>query len=468
MASTDWPLGRTREPTQEVIATASRSVKPQPAASGLQGELVGLLRMDACPACQFLDNAERSFFAWFVNENHASATVQTQLRASMGTCPAHSRRLIEEPGAGPVVTTVVREALAGARACLRGELTVGPCPACTSLSRSAGDVARLLADGLRREGSLRAYSEHRGICLDHLSAFADIAAPELMTAIVQRLLRSLRQLDAAAMLTVLACADRDGPRRARWRTGLPDIEGSHSTIAKLREELRVDACPVCLAGGVGERRYLEWHQQASYTRDTSVRLSPGEMCSAHLHDLALCDDGAARNAIDRKRVATMRALELLLAEMPATPQATKRRHGTDRAMSRQVQHILSPLHQCPACRARSTAELRQAELLDAAIALPEIRTAYESSHGLCVRHATRLSAGATAHIAHGVVDARLAVLQWELDEIRRKYAWECRHEPAGAEQDAWLRGLAQIDGRILVGSPALTKPAGNLGQAHPK
>jgi hypothetical protein len=164
----------------------------------------------------------------------------------------------------------------------------------------------------------------------------------------------------------------------------------------------------------------------------------------------------------------MRALELLLAEMPATPRGTKRRHGTDRALSREVQRILRPLHQCPACRARSTAELRQAELLDAAIALPEIRAAYESSHGLCVRHAMGLSAGTAAQIAHRVVDARLAVLQWELDEIRRKYAWESRHEPAGPEQDAWLRGLAQVDGRILVGSPALTRPAGEFGWAHPK
>jgi hypothetical protein len=431
-------------------------------------ELVGLLRADECPACQFLDNAERSFFSWFVNENHASASVQARLRASMGMCPAHSRRLIQDPGAGSVLTTVVRAALAGARSCLRDELRAGPCPACASLSRSAGDVARLLAVSLQHEVNLRGYSEHRGICLDHLFALADIAPPELMTVIAHRLLRSLRQLDAAAMLTLLACTDRDGPRRARWRTALPDTGRFDSTIAKLCEELRVDACPICLAGGVAERRYLEWHTQASSTGDTSLRMSPGELCSAHLHDLALCDDAAARDAIDRNRVATMRALELLLAEMPATPRPTKRRHGTDRAVSREAQRILRPLHQCPACRARSTAELRQAELLDAAIALPAIRGTYESSHGLCVRHAMRLSAGTAAQIAHRVVDARLAVLQWELDEIRRKYAWECRHEPAGPEQDAWLRGLAQIDGRILVGSPVVTRPAGDLGWAHPK
>jgi hypothetical protein len=369
-------------------------------------------------------------------------------------CPAHSRRLIQEPGAGPVVTTVVREALAGARARLSDQLPVGPCPACASLSRSAGDAAHLLADGLEQEDNLRVYAEHRGVCLDHVFAVSELASPELMTVIAQRLLRSLRQRDAPAMLSLLACADRDGPRRARWRMRLPEVGQSRSTIVQLCEHLRADACPICLAGGLGGRRYLEWWTLASHTDDPSLRTDPGELCSAHLHDLALADPPAGRRAIGRKREAAMGALELLLAEMPDTPRASKRRHATDGVVSREVQRILTPLHQCPACRAQSIAEVRQAELLEAAMALPEVRATYDAGHGLCVRHARRLASGTTAQVTHQLVDARLAVLQWELEEIRRKAAWECRHEPAGPEQDAWLRGLAQIDGHVLIGAPA--------------
>jgi hypothetical protein len=442
---------------QEVIATANRSVQPRRAASALPSELASLLRADECPACQFLGNAERSFFSWFVNENHTSATVQAQLRASMGMCPAHSRRLIDDPGAGPVVTTVVGEALAGARARLRDELPAGPCPACASLSRSAGDVAHLVADGLEHEDHLRDYSKHRGVCLDHVFALSELAPPELMTVIAQRLLGGLRRRDAPATLALLGRADRDGPRRARWRMGLPELGQSGATIAQLCEHLRVDACPVCLAGGLGERRYLEWWTHASRTDDPSLRTDPGELCGAHLHDLALADAPAGRRAIDRKRAATMRALQLLLAAMPDTRRASRRRRATDGAVSREVQRILSPLHQCPACRAQTTAEVREAELLEAAMALSEVRATYEAGHGLCVRHARRLASGAAVQVTHQLVDARLAVLQWELEEIRRKSAWECRHEPAGPEQDAWLRGLAQVDGRVLIGAPARPK-----------
>ncbi len=369
-------------------------------------------------------------------------------------CPAHSRRLIQDPGAGPVVTMVVREGLAGARARLRDERPVGPCPACASLSRSAADVAHLLADGLEHEDNRREYSEHRGVCLDHVFALSELAPPKPMTVIAQRLLGSLRQRDAPATLALLACADRDGPRRARWRMGLPEYGQSRSTIVQLCDHLRVDACPICLAGGLAERRYLEWWTHASHTDDPSLRTDPGELCSAHLHDLALADAPAGRRAIDRKRGATMRALELLLAAMPDIPRASKRRHATDAAVSREVQRILAPLHRCPACRAQNTAEVREAELLEAAMALPKVRVTYEAGHGLCVRHARRLASGAAAQVTGQLVDARLAVLQWELEEIRRRYAWECRHEPAGPEHDAWLRGLAQIDGRVLIGAPA--------------
>ncbi len=415
---------------------------------------MGLLRTDACPACRFLDNAERSFFAWFVNENHTSATVRAELRASMGMCPGHSRRVVEDPGAGAVLTTVVGEALVGARARLREELPVGPCPACASLSRSAGDVAHLLVDGLADEGHLRHYAEHRGVCLDHVFTLSAFAPPDLMTVIAQHLLRSLRERDAPAMLGLLAGADRDGPRRARWRMGLPEFGRSRSTIVQLCEYLRVDACPICLAGGLGGRRYLEWWTQASRAADPSLRTDPGELCSAHLHDLALADPSAGRRAIARKRVATMRALEVLVAEMPAVPAASKRRRASDAGVSREVQRILRPLHRCPACRAEDTAEVRQAELLEAAMALPRVRATYDAGHGLCVRHALRFRVGSAAQVTHRVLDARLAVLQWELEEIRRKYAWECRHEPTGPEQDAWLRGVGQIDGRVLIGVPA--------------
>lgn len=412
------------------------------------------MRADECPACAFVANAERSVFSWFVTENHASPVVQAQLRASMGMCAAHCRRLVEDPGPGPVLTTVAGAGIAGARACLRGEIPAGPCLVCASLSRSAGDVADLLTGALKHEDALRRrYTKHRGVCLDHVFSFADVASPDVMTVITQGLLSSLSELDAQHMLHLLTSTDRDSARRARWRACLPDAPRPGSTTHQLCDQLRVDACPICLAGSLGERRYLEWWAEAARLGEPSLANDPGGFCSGHLHDLALADPVAVTHAIDRRRVATMRALEQLLAQLSAPSRTSKRRRGDEPAGRHEVQTILSPLHPCPACRARRTAEHRQAELIDAAMALSEVRATYESGHGLCVRHLPRLASPTATEIAKRVADARLAVLQWELEEIRRKYAWQCRHESPGPERDAWLRAFSQIDGRVLLGAP---------------
>ena len=416
--------------------------------------------------CRFLGEAERSFFAWFVNENHGVASVRAQLRASLGMCPAHSRRLVEDPGPGPVLTTVALEAVAGARARLSEDSPGGPCPACAALARSCDDAARLLIDGLARDNDRRRYAHHRGICLDHLVGLAATAPPAIVSIVGARLEQSLAQTDGPAHLTVVAHNDHDARRRARWRAALPEasVGPSGSTIAELSRVLRQDTCPICLAGGLAERRYLRWRAQATAAGDSSLSTDPWELCGTHLQDLALTDAPAAGQAIDAKRLATQRALGRVREAVPSLPRPGRRRRG-DPAAAEEIQRLLGPLHPCPACRARATAEQRQAQLLDAAMALPQIRATYETGHGVCMRHLSPAADGGAAQVMRRVADARLAVLHWELDEIRRKYAWDARHEPPGPEQHAWLRGLAQLDGRVLMGGPAPASGTPHQGMA---
>jgi len=89
-----------------------------------------------------------------------------------------------------------------------------------------------------------------------------------------------------------------------------------------------------------------------------------------------------------------------------------------------------------------------------------VRDHYERSHGLCLRHAVKISDGQAARLVRRHVDGRLGVLAWEVGETARKYAWAYRHERSGDEQKAWLRALAQIDGRVFEGGCA---PAGVPG-----
>ena len=419
----------------------------------LLSEFEHLLADPGCPGCTSLAEAERSYFAWFANENHTSPAVQSQLRAGMGMCPVHSRRLVHELGAGSVSTIVLRHALAGALPRIRGDGQPGRCPVCDSVSGRSESLMHMVIDALNRDADLRRFRTHDGMCLEHVRALACTAAPAPVRIAAERLLESLSPDSGAEPVALLAGADHDAVRRAVWRRQLPQPDVASSTIEGLRAQLALDACPLCLATGQSERLYLQWLLDRSRADDSSLRTQPGVLCAAHLHDVALADPAAARFAIDRKRVATIAALQRLLDHLATLPPAGGRRRRAAGDLPDTAVQTMDPTHRCPACRARDATEARQRELLLAGLALAPVRRAYEDGHGLCAHHVLRMRSTTPRMVRH-VAEARLAVLEWEVQETGRKYAWDCRHEPPGPEQDAWLRGLVQIDGRVFLGGPA--------------
>lgn len=123
---------------------------------------------------------------------------------------------------------------------------------------------------------------------------------------------------------------------------------------------------------------------------------------------------------------------------------------------------------CPACRALASTEQRQLELLLRGLQDTPTAAAYETSHGVCFRHALALNP--SSPLLRNVVSARLALLGWELDEASRKRSWSLRHEPTGPETSAWFRTPAAIDGRSYLGgvaAPSLLALSSRDGSAAP-
>jgi hypothetical protein len=418
-------------------------------------ELERLLREPGCPACRFVGEAQRSFFSWFEIESFSTVEVQARLRAGMGMCRAHSRRLIEEIGEGHIMTTVAREALAGARQTLRGDGPLGSCCACDAVASAWEHANHMLVDGLLDSTNARRYSEHQGMCLPHVLEAAPTADPSVLKLLAERLLASLRTVHERALLELLAGVDSDAPRRARWREALPEETIGGSTVERLCSLLAIDACPVCLAAGLIDRRYVRCVLERSREGDQSVQNDPGELCFIHLHDAALANGAAIGGAIERKRqirIAELRRLLDRLADLPPT-MGRRRRGGGLVDLDRAREEFVGPRY-CPACHARDGIERSQLELVTAALALSPVRERYECSHGLCIRHAMQLSDGQIARLVKRHADARVGVLAWEVQETARKYAWAYRHEVRGPERDAWLRALAQVEGDVIGGAPA--------------
>lgn len=428
----------------------------------LLSEFERLLKQRGCPACRYVAEAERSFFAWFEIETSTTTEVQARLRAGLGICAAHARRLVDDVGEGPIMTRVMRQALNGAREKLGGE-PAGPCPACDAAAFACDRAQQIILNALRTPTNAQLYREHRGMCLPHVLKAVATAEPSTLTAICATLLSSLREADNPS-LEMLAGADPDAPRRARWRDALPEEPTGNSTIGTLCARLAIESCPVCLSEGLMGRRYLGWLVERNREHDQSVARDPGELCPAHLHDLTLTDLEAGREMTKSKGASRVTQLSDLLHRFDESPPPTRRRRRAevDLLEKRRGQLTLAP--HCPACHACDAGERSQLELIATSLALKPMRERYECSHGLCFHHAMRLPEGQPRELAKRHLDARLALLAWEVEETARKYVWASRHETPAAEHDAWLRGLVQLDGRVFGGGPAPVSIANDLSE----
>jgi hypothetical protein len=417
-------------------------------------EFERLLSEPGCPSCRHVKETERSFFSWFEIESHTTREMQAQLRASMGMCPVHARRLLEGVGDGHVMTIVMREALAGARLALRAEADVGSCPACDSAAFGARHARTLLVDGLRDPAIARLYADHDGVCLGHLLDALPGGAASILRMLAERLIRSLHETAGVTLVGVLAGLDADAPRRAIWRERLPQNSAAGSTAERLEQRLQIEACPVCLAAGMAGRDYLHWFLAHSADDDPSLGTDPGELCAVHLHDVALTDSSAAwTQAIERKRANRATQLERFLARLAHTPGPARRRRRSPDVLDGIGDELLAAPH-CAACHAREGVERADHDVIAVSLGLATPRERYEHGHGLCVRHARQVTDGPAGRLARQHADARLALISWEVHETARKYAWAFRHESGGPERDGWLRGLAQIDGRVFEGGTA--------------
>ena len=105
---------------------------------------------------------------------------------------------------------------------------------------------------------------------------------------------------------------------------------------------------------------------------------------------------------------------------------------------------------CPLCRHLETIEERAVDRLVAVLADAQGRQAFERSYGLCLRHAPLLLERAgTADLRRDIAAillARVEVDRWEAEEYLRRQSWNVRHEPKGAEREAWMRASTRIAG----------------------
>ena len=237
----------------------------------------------------------------------------------MGMCPRHARRLIDQIGGGRIMTTVLREALAGAQGCLAGTVSPAICPPCEVAATAREGATHVIVSALGDPRLRQIYGEHVGICVPHLVQAARWTEPGNLRLLAEQLHDVLADHDHRASVELLAGRDPDAPRRRRWRDELPARPTTGPIADEVCARLDLEACPACTANGWGDERYLDWFAQRTHAGDPSIDDDPGELCSVHLHDAALADEAAAGHAIQHKRRARRTELRRLLEGLAQAP-----------------------------------------------------------------------------------------------------------------------------------------------------
>jgi hypothetical protein len=450
------------------------------------------LREIGCPACRRGEFADERFVFGFVYEHHNDGRTLDALRASLGFCDVHTRRLLSHQDAPHVMSLVYAEVVAAAVARLRaGHPADGgtqPCPMCLSGDTSRRAFIRALAGAVGDPDVGNAYRGSDGLCLPHLrEALAD-ASHETAAALLRDLATRLRTPDEPpALIERLAGRDTDrGARRLariRLREAFRNPAG-RPTLESLRARLAVEACPTCAAGALAEARHLAWMGRESRSHPSNLVVEGSWLCPRHLHDLVEKDGETARwvaarlradiewdlarseDRLERVPARTLRGRWRQIRERAAHEPGDEPRKGGRAAeavswLARRrgpaLRSALAPLLQeraCATCRVVATAEARETDLIMAGLLDRPIAARYARSHGLCLRHVLALPDDRPAAVTRRVLRARLAILAWELEEAGRKSSWSVRFEARGDEVTAWRRAPAQLDGRNYLGAPA--------------
>lgn len=433
--------------------------------------LLAALRTEGCPVCHEIEDHDRGYFFWFFSENYFEAHTLESLTRSLGFCLAHAAGLAEARAGAYQLAQVHRVMARRVRAILAASLTTRSsgltryetCPPCRSRAqagaRAAFWVQRLLEDPVDAER----YARPGILCAPHLR----VVVPRVSRHVLERLL----VLHEGAM-TRATTSPADALRTLslavghKWPVALPRLDdagaspGKKDPVGDLLDVLgRGVACPVCLEV---RRVWIErgrWLEEALREGRDVEDLLPA--CAEHVW--AMVDVGGpglvAAAASHALRLATG---EVSLAVGALRAQALPGRHRPLRRLTeavlgphrrlRRAREVLARDSHCSVCRRLSLAEARTLELLFVLVDDPRLRPVVSGGYGLCLKHFARAMGLAPAPaVRRALVEieiARLARLEWELEEAARKVGWESRPEAPGTETTAWRRALAKFSGSL--------------------
>jgi hypothetical protein len=387
-----------------------------------------LLTGPGCPVCRYAAEASDRYLGWFALEGHSQPAAITRLCGSLGMCAAHTRRLMNQPGAAVRLTAVYRYVVTSARDRLAGRThRPAACPGCEHDGAAAQRALATLLEDLSDSAVMRRCCELGGLCLPHLAAASSAARPRLVAPLVEAMRDTITARDSRC--DWLTGTDRDAKARAALRGAIaaarppPPAECSPGPVA----------CSPCLASAQAERDAL------AALADPASR-APGPaltLCAGHLADAA---EAAGAHGL-RQLLAWQ--LQCLTAPQPA---------GRPRWPRMTTRHP-EPLGRCAICHARQAAVPRMLADLSTRADLSGHPHGRATAACLCVRHHLMFRTDhprAARDLARAAV-GRADLLATELSDAFDRAAWAHSGGVPVPQSTAWRRAAAFLDGSVFGG-----------------
>jgi hypothetical protein len=442
---------------------------------GLPGTQKGV----RCPLCRRTSTWDEKYRFWFLQENHSFPETLEHLTRSLGFCFFHGAHAALDPS-GQSALTLVHDVLARRVGSIlsRGPGTRSngkrfhspfafpdPCPACEDRNDAIGRTLSSLVPEIE-QAQFGCPSPVESLCFSHfrslglrLSRQALLRILPLYETVLSTALdRESAENDSLSLALPIAAGD-DG------MSGLfpPPLErraqsAFRSPLADFLEYLCADdACPVCKEMSRAWSEWMGWLMD-NLPRGMEVRdLLP--VCPTHLHATFRLGNrrlivASLRNvlhlACDQVRLGVKMLSPPPVPDRKKSPFRPGRLLQRDEGQFREACRSLGRPLPCPVCHRLAVARDRAILLLFALLESPQHQTRFSTGYGLCLRHFSRsLSLNPSdraRRILKEVEAAKLALLQWELEESMRKDAWMFRPEEAGAERTAWIRAVRRFSG----------------------
>lgn len=456
----------------------------------LDFELDYALEMEGCPLCHLGAQSDGRHFFWFFNENYYEPHTLDALERSLGFCLDHTDILMRV-GAGrhqlaavfEVLTRRVRAALSPGRSEVATLRSPAPCPVCQSRHEQEERGVISLSELLGTGGWEERYGHPGLLCAPHIRRLAPRLEGDVLRSVLGLHVTAMTR-NAAAISDLESELRADAPEGGhhqdvgkRLRSALRLVVGHEretgayprfdedrtpaAPSGSLRDFVaacRTEACPVCL----DQRRvwidWMRWLEAGSLAFRPVADLLP--TCPAHVyavvHNAAPAHAARTTGRVLARTLAAMTTThDTLAAPIGRCPSGHGRLRGDQndrRGRHRRALEIITSALDCPICDRLTMAADRSTALFLALLEDDGHGAALREGYGLCLQHFGRaLAAGSPGNAMVQLARmerARLALLNWELEEALRKVAWEFRPEPPGEEQTAWKRALLRFSGSL--------------------